>query len=268
MARIYNNTMANTAYKNYSVNNNSLMDVSEKLSTGLRINRGKDDPAGLAISSNLRATIAGSLAAVDTIDSANNFMAVADGALQTVHDTLNRLEELAIRFNDGSLSTADKSDVVTEFNALKSEIDSVFANTKFNGAVVFTSTTRGWAVDASSTQAYTVGTNSLMSQATTAIGTITTTSAASTLISSINTFVTSISTQRAYMGADMSRLAFKRTNQMTLAENLQAFESRVRDADFALESAKFAKYQVLVQSTSAMLAQANAQGANVLQLLR
>src|SRR5947207_1808206 len=105
MSRIVTNSNAVTVYKNYSRSNMSLAASAERLATGLRINRAADDPAGLAISENLRAQIKGANMAQENIANANSFINTADGFLQNVSDIMGRLEELAVEFGDPTKSS-------------------------------------------------------------------------------------------------------------------------------------------------------------------
>lgn len=266
MARIVTNSNANTVYKSYARNNVALSTSMERLSTGLRINRAIDDPSGLAISETLRSQVKGTDAAVDVIANSTNFLNTVDGYLQTVHDMLGRMEELAIKMDDAVLTTTDKQNLATEFNALKGEIDMVFSNARFNGSAIF-GAARTLAVDANGNE-FTIGTDSLASLATTAIATIAATSAATSSLSEINTAIGTISTQRASIGADQSQLNYKSQALQNYSENASAAESRIRNADMAKESSDFARNQILVQASTAMLAQANQVSQNVLSLLK
>ena len=128
---INNNSNANTVYKNFSRNTAMQGSSMEKLATGLKINRVSDDAAGLAISETLRREVKDTNIAVDNIAAATNFVNVADGYLQTVHDALGRMSALATRAGDATLSNTDKANVKTEFDKLSSEIGNIGTNAKF-----------------------------------------------------------------------------------------------------------------------------------------
>lgn len=266
MSRIVTNTNANTVYKNYSRNQDALSTSMERLSTGLRINRASDDPSGLAISETLRSQVKGTDAAVDVIANSSNFLNTVDGYLQTVHDMMGRMEELAVKMDDAVLTTSDKQNLANEFNALKSEVDNVFSSAKFNGSAIF-GAARTLAVDANGNE-FTVGTDSLAALAATSISTISATSAATSSLSEINAAIGTISTQRASIGADQSQLNYKSQALQNYSENASAAESRIRNADMAKESSMFARNQILVQASTAMLSQANQSSQNVLSLLK
>jgi len=265
MSRIVTNSSANTVYKNYSRNQMALSTSMEKLSTGLRINRAIDDPAGLAISETLRAQVKGTDAANDVIANANNFLNTADGYLQTVHDMLGRMSELAVKMDDATLTTTDKDNVVGEFNALKAEIDGVFTNAKFNNGTIF-GTDKTLIVDANGNE-FTIGaTDSLTSGPT--LTDITNASAATDALTEISAAIATVSTQRAAIGAAQSVLSYKTIALQNYSENVSAAESRIRNVDMAKESSAFSRNQILVQASTAMLAQANSTSQNVLSLLR
>ena len=261
MSRIVTNTSANTVYKNYSQNQAKLSASMEKLSTGLRINRASDDPAGLAISETMRAQVKGTNAAIDVIANATNFVNTADGYMQTVSDILGRMEELAVSYTDGTKAATDLTNLSKEFDALKSELTSnMDAQAKFNAGSIFTTSDLTFQVGANASDTFKL----------THIGTISgmTTGVYITDIGTITSANTSISTARANLGAQQSQLNFKSTALQNYSENISAAESRIRNVDMAQESTNFAKDQILVQASTAMLSQANANSQNVLSLLR
>lgn len=272
--RIYNNVASLTAYNNLTRNNSGMDKAMERLSTGLRINSAKDDPAGLAQSTNLRAAIAASLAAAEVSDGAIEFLSVADGALATAGEAVTQMIELNIRGGDGSLNSRDAADIAIQYNNLAGEVAQMLGGntstgTMFNGAAVFGTAVRTFIVDATG-NTYTIATLSLGSAGVTlgAASTIGSGSFGSALATALNTVLTAIATQRAYIGGDMTRLQMKSDKNVELAQNMQSFESRLRDADMAKEAASFTRYQILVQSTTSMLAQANARPSSILSLLQ
>lgn len=261
MSRIVTNTAANSVYKNYSRNQTMLNSSLEKLSTGLRINRAADDAAGLAISENMRAQVRGTDAAVDVIANATNFINTADGYLQTANDMLNRMEELAVNYNDGTKSDTDKANLQAEFDALNEELTvNIDAQAKFNGDAVFSDTDRVFQVGANSGEEFTLTASSTVADM---VGTVDITD-----LQTIRDASDGVSTARASLGASQSQLNFKSAALQNYSENIAAAEGRIRNADIAKESSNFAKNQILVQASTAMLAQANSVTQNVLSLLR
>jgi flagellin len=253
MSRIVTNTNANSVYKSYSRNQAAMTSSMEKLSTGLRINRASDDSSGLAISETLRGDIKGTDSALDSIANASNLANVTDGYLQTIHDILGRMEELAVKNGDGSLSVGDKANITAEMTSLNGQITSIGTAT-FNGANVF-GAAKSFVTDVAG-------------------GTVTWTIAAiagpgvAATVANVRTAIGLASTGRGTLGAAQSQLNYVSTSQQNLSENLSAMESRIRNVDVAKESTNFAKNQILVQASTAMLAQANANSQNVLSLLK
>lgn len=260
MSRIVTNTSANTVFKNYSRNQTAMSSSMERLATGLKINRASDDAAGLAISETLRSQVKGTNAANDVIANATNFINTADGYLQTANDILGRMEELAVNYTDGTKSAADQANLSSEFDALNAELTGMSGSTgaaKFNGTGIFDGSARTFQVGANATDTFDVTMTDFSG-----------TSVTITDIQSIQDATSAISTQRAAMGAQQSQLNYKSLALGNYSENVAAAESRIRNADMAQESTNFAKNKILVQASTAMLAQANASSQNVLTLLR
>jgi flagellin len=275
MSRIVTNTSANSVFKNYSRNQSALASSMEKLSTGLRINRASDDAAGLAISETLRGEIKGTDSAVDVLANATNFINTADGYMQSVNDMLGRMEELSTSMLDGTKTSTDKANLASEFNALRSEISGLNTGAQFNGGAIF-GASKDFASDASGTT-FTVkgaaagdGLNSLTAIANgiTALAGSDAVSTITAQITAVKSAITTVATQRADLGADQSRLNFRSMSLENYSENASAAESRIRNVDVAKESTNFAKNQILVQASTAMLSQANSNSQNVLSLLR
>lgn len=262
---INNNSNANTVYKNFSRNTAMQGSSMEKLATGLKINRASDDAAGLAISETLRREVKDTNVAVDNIAAATNFVNVADGYLQTVHDALGRMSELATRAGDATLSVTDKANVKTEFDKLGTEIGNIGTNAKFNGSQIFSGSARAFTVDASGSQ-FSISAASMASL--TAPTAMVAGSDGTAELTAITTAVSTIATQRASMGSEQSQLNFKSTALQNYSENASAAESRIRDVDVAKESTNLSKAQILVQASTAMLTQANQSSQGVIALLR
>jgi flagellin len=262
MSRIVTNSSANLVYMYYQQNNSTLSSSLEKLSSGLQINRASDDPAGLAISENERLQTNGANAANNVIANANNFINTADGYLQTVNDMLGQMEQLAVSYNDSTKSGSDQTDLTDEFTALENEMNNITSQSEFNSVQLFQAT--------GSNLTFQVGADSadIFNIATT--GTIT--SMVSTLainnITAIQAATQSVASTRANLGADQIQLNYQSTAQMNYSTNISAAESRIRDVDVAQEATDYAKDQILVQSSTAMLAQSNASPQNVLMLLQ
>jgi flagellin len=262
MARIVTNSSANTVFKNLMKNNMALASSTEKLATGLRINRASDDPGLLGVSELMRGQVRGTSAALDNLQNANSFLNTVDGYLQTAHDILGRMRELIIRYGDGSLSSNDKGNLQTEFNALKAEAGTtIMTNAKYNGQNINAEYT--FTVDADGNTQANVGSTTIATA-----GTNTAALLITGTVAAVDAEVVRLSTARADVGSDQSRINFKLSSQANYLENIAAAEGVIRNVDMAQESTKFSRNQILVQSSTAMLAQANAASQNVLSLLR
>ncbi|MCW8129557.1 MAG: flagellin [Planctomycetota bacterium] len=261
MSRIVTNSSAVTVYKNYNRANMSLAASAERLSTGLRINRASDDAAGLAISETLRAQVKGAGMAADNIANVNSLINTADGFLQNVSDILGRLEELAVEYGDPTKSSSDKSNLSAEFDALASKAATILDTAKFNGINLFSGTLSAVIVDANGTTESITGLSGASSFSAVSAATI---GSVTAVQSAINT----LSTMRGNLGASQSKLNFTLIGVENYVENVSAAESRIRNVDVAKETTSFSRYQIQVQASTAMLAQANSLPQNVLSLIR
>jgi len=197
-----------------------------------------------------------------------SFAQTTDGFLSTIQQQLSRMSELAESATNGAFGSADRANYATEFNTLLTQIDSIASNAQFNGSSLFVAGTVSVAIDSSgTTDSFTTSTvgNS------TSLGingiTIDTTTAAGTAIGLLNTAITSLTSRRAAVNADISKFNFYVQNQQTESTNLQAANSRIADVDVATESTELAKNNILLQASSSMLAQANSSQASILTLL-
>jgi len=269
MSRIVTNTSALTVYKDYQANNIALSGSLEKLSSGLAINRASDDPAGLAISEDMRSQIAGTNEAVNVIANANNYINTADGYLQTVNDMLGRMEELAVEYNDGTQSAGAQSDINNEFTSLVSELSNMDSQALFNGSQIFQDITTGLQFQVGANKGDTFDLSNINTvESMTSSSKLVLSGGAEAAITAIQAATEAVSTTRATLGAEQSQLNYKSTALQNYSVNISASESDIRNVDVAQESTTYAKEQILVQSSTAMLAQANAVPQNVLTLLK
>jgi flagellin len=270
--RINNNIMAMNTHRQYSVNNNNVSKSTEKLSSGYRINRAGDDAAGLAISEKMRAQIRGLNMASKNSEDAISLVQTAEGALTETHSILQRMRELAVQAaSDTNDNAVDRDALNTEFTALKAEITDIATKTTFNGKPLlddsFSAQLIQTGANAGETLSITIAGMDVgdLGLTSSAISSQTTADAA---IGDVDTAINTVSTQRAGLGALQNRLEHKINNLDTSSENLQAAESRIRDVDMAAEMTNFTKNNILVQASTAMLAQANQAPNNVLSLLK
>ena len=250
--RINNNLMAINTHGQMGKTTVNMGKTMEKLSSGLRINRGADDAAGLAISEKMRGQIRGLKQAQRNAQDGVSFVQTAEGTYNEVSNMLVRMKELGVQRANGTYSASDQANIDSELTALKAEIDGVLSNTKFNGTAITASISI--AVDDAAT-AVTITASSY-------------TASTGTTLAQVEADITSVSTQRANYGAMQNRLESRVKSLGTTAENLQASESRIRDTDMAQEMMTFTKNNILLQASQAMLSQANQAPQGALQLLR
>jgi flagellin len=265
--RINTNVEAFNAHRQLSGTSEKLGKSMERLSSGYRINRAADDAAGLAITEKLRGQIGGLEQAQRNAQDAISLVQTAEGNLQEVHSMLQRVRELAVQYKNGALSSSDRSAIQSEVNMLASEVERIGASAQFNGILLLSAPANiTFQVGAADGEVITVATISLGQGVPPAAFQLTTSGA--TDIGEIDAAIDAISSQRAQFGAVQNRLEHTLSNLAVYNENLMASESRIRDVDMAAEMVNFTKLQILQQSGTAMLAQANQTPQSVLQLLQ
>ena len=276
MTVINTNTAALRAQNGSRVANQGLQVAMERLSTGKRINSAKDDAAGLAIASSMTSQIKGMSQAIRNANDGISFAQTAEGALGEVGNMLQRIRELAVQSKSGTYSATDRTNLNAEAAALQTQISEVLTNTKFNGVSVFEFDATNDAGDdiviqAGSAAAETVAVAKAYFDSTTfeaADFAVDTVANATTTIANVDTALGAVNTARANLGASQSRLESVVNNLTNNVTNLSDARSRIEDANFAEETTKLAKAQILSQASQAMLAQANQSQQGVLSLLR
>ncbi len=265
--RINTNVEAFNAHRQLSGTSEKLGKAMERLSSGYRINRAADDAAGLAITEKLRGQIGGLEQAQRNAQDAISLVQTAEGNLQEVHSMLQRVRELAVQYKNGALSNQDRSAIQSEVNMLASEVERIGASAQFNGIkLLSTAANITFQVGAADGEVITVSTISLGQGVPAAAFQLS--ANGPTDIGEIDAAIDAISAQRAQFGAVQNRLEHTLSNLAVYNENLMASESRIRDVDMAAEMVNFTKLQILQQSGTAMLAQANQTPQSVLQLLK
>jgi flagellin len=272
------------AQRNLSASTAGLTTAFERLSSGLRINRARDDAAGLAIAESLRADSRVASVAIRNASDGISIISIADQAIGQVGSVLTRLAELAEQSANGIFSNTQRSALANEFGALMNEMERIALSTEFNGLnllsggaqVVFqvgfdgtslsqvtfsgvaaTLENLGLAAAGTSTPNISIiGATEVESQ-----------SAARFALDAINSAIVSVTRNRGTLGAAESRLEVTIANLQVARENFQAAESRIRDVDVASEAAELTRLNILQQAGAAVLAQANSQPQLALQLL-
>lgn len=272
-------------------NDRGLSKSYEKVASGLRINRAGDDASGLAVSEKMRSQIRGLLRAEKNAEDGISFIQTAEGYLQETQDIIQRIRELAIQASNGIYSTEDRMMIQVEVSQLIDEVDRIASHAQFNGMNILTgrfareegiNTITGsmwFHIGANMDQRERVYIGTMTAQglklknptglphAATFIS-LSTPEKANAAIGSLDKALRLINKQRADLGAYQNRLEHAIVGLLNGAENLQSAESIIRDTDMANEMVTVSKYQILVQSSMAMLAQANAKPQTVLQLLQ
>jgi len=244
---------------------------TEKLSSGYKINRAADDAAGLAISEKMRRQVRGLTQASANAQDGISMVQTAEGALNEVHDMLQRMNELAVKAANESNTTDDQGYIQKEVDALISEIDRVAETTTFNEkSLLKASATFKLQVGAESATdnqiAVSIGKMNSTGLSVNAVKVSTATQALSA-IDTIKTGIQKLNEQRAELGAQQNRLEHTINNLNNVVENTQAAESAIRDTDMATEMVKFSNNNILAQAGQSMLAQANQSNQGVLSLL-
>lgn len=257
----------------------------EKLSSGQRINQAADDASGLAVSEKMRAQIRGLHQAVRNAENGISFIQTAEGYLQETTSILQRIRELAVQASNGIYSEDDRMQIQVEVEQLVDEIDRIASHAQFNGMNLLTGRfSNSGAGNVNASMWLHIGANmdqrikiyiGTMTSKGLGVRTLTGSSLsissadkANMTIGAIDSALQKVAKQRADLGAYQERLEFLTKGLLIGAENMQAAESRIRDTDMAHEMSKFTKDQILVQSATAMLAQANAQPQLILRLLQ
>ncbi len=281
--RIFNNIPSLTAQRILGVNNNRLALSVERISSGIRINRAADDAAGLAISEGLRSDIRALRQAVRNASDGISLLNVTEGALNEQSGILIRLRELASQAATGTVGSTERATIQLEFTALRSELDRITATTEFNGAKLINGNLAS-SVSATSHTLIQIGIDNsansridlntqldLTSIDSTQLAihnlSVTASAEALTSLDKINEAIGSITESRGKVGAVQNRLTRSIANLSVSVENLTAAESSIRDADIAEEVAELTRNQILVQTATAMVGQANLIPQSVLQLL-
>ena len=247
---------------------------SEKLSSGYKINRAADDAAGLAISEKMRRQVRGLTQASANAQDGISAVQTAEGALNEVHDMLQRMNELATKAANDTLTSTDRSYIQSEMNALSTEITRTAEATEFNNQKLLDGsfTNKNLQVGSETEDKNQINI-CIKNMSATTIGvqataiSVTSHEQAKSTITNIKTALQSISTQRSDLGAIQNRLEHTIKNLDNVVENTQSAESAIRDTDMATEMVKYSNNNILAQAGQSMLAQANQSNQGVLSLL-
>src|SRR3712207_2242380 len=270
--RIQNNVEAFNAHRQLNGTAAKAAKSMEKLSSGFRVNRAADDAAGLAISEKMRGQIGGLAQAQRNAQDGVSLVQTAEGALNEVHSMLQRVRDLRVQFENGTLSSEDRNAILSEVKQLSTEMADIQKTTEFNGITLLQGDVDGTGAGTTADISFQVGANGSETipfrtvdlNGASGLGATDGLSAATGTadfngisLDEIDTAINNVSSMRSDFGAVQNRLEHRLNNLATYQENLVASESRIRDVDMAAEMVNFTKLGILQQAGTSMLAQAN-----------
>lgn len=244
------------AQKNLVSSNSNLATSMQRLSSGLRINSAKDDAAGLAISDRLNSQINGLDVGVRNANDATSIAQIAEGAMQEQTNMLQRMRDLAVQANNSANSTTDLASLQAEVDALVEEIDSIADNTAFGDTKLLGGFSGSFQVGHKAAEKIDFSIASSGSSDL-GVGSVSLASGGDNALTSIDAAIAKIDKSRGELGAVQNRLSYSISNNLNIQANVADAKSRIVDVDFAKETSTMTKNQVLQQTGSAMLAQAN-----------
>ncbi|NIA00146.1 flagellin [Massilia sp. CCM 8734] len=285
MLSLHTNNAALSAQNSINRTQGSLSTSMTRLSTGYRINSSMDDAAGLQIATRLKAQTSGMAVAMRNTQNSTSMLQTAEGALDEVSNMLVRMKDLATQAADASSTSADKTAMQSEYDALGTELNNVLTNTSFGGAKLLVGGTIASAmtfqIGSSTSEKMTVDMSGSMGTLVTDVGLTTanyaapntvgvelTGGGASATIDKLSTAIASIGAVRSSLGASANRLEHVYNNLSNISTNSKAATGRIMDVDFASESSKMTTSQMLLQAGTAMLKQSNSMSSMVMSLLQ
>jgi len=274
MTVINTNTNALVARNAINANSRTLQTAMQQLATGSKINSAADDAAGLAIRENMTTQIKGFNAAVRNANDGISLLQTADAAMEGMASMLQRMRELGVLAQNDTYSSAQRTAMDDEFQALLTEVDRVASDTEFNGFALLDAST-------ASSFSFQVGPNSgesiavvISDQSTSgalsaiASASVASASSAADAVTNLDTAIEALASSRAVIGAGINRLTYAADNATNMSQNAAASRSQISDTDYAMATSELARAQIIQQAGTAMLAQANQQPQTVLALLR
>lgn len=273
--RINTNVLSLAAQRSLGVNNSKQQQTLERLSSGSRINRAADDAAGLAISEKMKAQIRGLQQAERNVGDGISMIQTAEGGLNEVSNILTRLRELSMQSASDTVNDTERGFTNLEYQNLKAEIDRISQVTEFNGNKLLDGSRGSYDIQVGinndafqdrivfNAEAIQSGTSSL------GVGEVDISSkeGAQESLAVLDSAIEMVSGKRAELGAKQNRLTSTMNNLEVFTENLSAANSRIRDTEYAEETAKNTKLNILNNAGAAVLAQSNSQGAAALKLI-
>ncbi len=273
-SRINTNVGALNAFNALSNINSKIGVIQMRLASGKRINSAADDPAGYTLSTKLKARSRALGQALNNVGEAKNILSVAEGGLQNMHSIYVTIKEKAIQAGNGSYGEEELDAIVTQIQDLLNETDDIIAQTKFNKTQLLDANFTGkiFQVGADGGDQLSVSLSKAIDSSDFGLSNISSTDLSSTnlstTIASIDAAIRTISSQLQYIGSLVQRLDVKEATLQVAITNTDAAASRIMDADIAKEQLEMTKLQILQQTATVQLTQANAQPQGVLQLFR
>lgn len=274
LTRINSNLQALDALRHLQSTNARLGIHQLRLATGQRVNRAEDDSAGYTITKKLEARVRGQAQALANIGDAKSLLTVAEGSLSTIMEILQTMKEKAVQAANATMGTDERNAIKTHLDALSAEIDDLIADTTFNGTNLFSANGTNdldFQVNSEQGNVFSVSiatiSAAVLSVATTNL-TVGSTGAAGATLARVDAAIVRLAEHLSRIGDAQKRLTFKQENLQISMNNYEAARSRIADADFAKEQLEIVKLQILQQTGTASLAQANAAPQSVLQLFQ
>ncbi len=270
-SRINTNVGALNAFNALNTVNSKIGVHQLRLASGKRINSAADDPAGYTISRKLLARSRALSQALNNVGEAKNVLAVAEGGLQNINDILVTIKEKMIQAGNGSYGDTELQAVLTQINDLLDEVDDIIAETKFNGSQLIDGSFTGkvFQTGADSGDSITVNLSASLDSASMGVNSLTTSDLANvSALASIDTYIQTVSDELQNVGSLIQRLDYKEATLQVAITNTEAAASRIVDADIAKEQLELTKLQILQQTATVQLAQANAAPNGILALFR
>ncbi len=271
LSRIGGNIQAMQALQSLNMVNKELGTRQLRLATGKRINSAEDDAAGFVISRTLQGRTKGLSAALNNVGDAKSMLSVAEGGLDGILDILETMKEKVTQAASDTLGGSERNAIEDELDALSAEIDDIVTETTYNGSALLSDVDKTIQTGESTTDSLVVAvtTQNHTSGALT-VGdaniTVSSSALASTALGNINTAISTVKTSIASIGSYQARLATKENTLSTAITNTEASRSRIADADFAKEQLEALKLQIMQQTATSALAQANSAPQVVLSL--
>lgn len=268
---INTNTASLIAQKSLNQVQEKMSTTLNRLATGMRVNSAKDDAAGLAIAEGMTSRIRGLSQAARNGNDGISLIQTAESGMNQVLSLLQRTRELAVQASTGTYQAGNLTNLNTEFQSLKNEVDRVVNVSEFNGLSVLSGGTVSVQVGSQNTANDRLSVTLTSCDSTTLginLDDITTNANAQTALANLDTAITAITTGLAQLGANQSNLEAAVSANDDRVMKLQSARSRIVDTDFASESSNLAKYQILQQTGATMLSQANSAGQIVLGLIQ